>query len=562
MLLTSGWAQNFALIIGAAAVLGALARKTRQPTVIAYILTGLLLGPFALDIISDTHGTQLIGELGLSFLLFLIGLEIKLGEIREILREVGIISVVQMAVSASLGFLTAQIFSFTVVESLVVAAAFTFSSTAVVVKLLSSKDEISTLPGKIAVGVLLFQDVAVVLLLALLSANASTPVEIMTSVVEILVMITVIGGLSYLSSNKFLPEIFRRVSENRQAFFIHGVTWAFLFITLSEYLGVSTEIGAFFAGLSLAQLPYSDELMEEIRPLTDFFMAVFFIDIGLGLTGQALSAYFLEAIFAAAILMIGKFGILFGAVDWLKFTPETSLKSSLNLSQMSEFSLVLASVAAADPLNLIGNDIIGFLSLTMILSVGASSYFILFSDQVYRRFEHLLARIDTEAKEDVEVETLNDHALVIGYDFVGERSAEILDREYDQVMVVDRNPENVEELGQSDYEYIYGDFSHGEIRNASQIEKADFIMSLVPEPSINRKVVEEASAEATVFVKADDIEEAVELYDLGAHYVIQKNDLAGEKMGEYLKLYLEDEELFKEEIRKDMERIEWGGRDE
>ncbi|MFB6114842.1 MAG: cation:proton antiporter [Candidatus Nanohalobium sp.] len=558
MVLASSWAQNFALIIITAAVLGALARKTKQPTVIAYIITGLLLGPFLLDVIEKTEATKLLGELGLSFLLFLIGLEIRLDEIKELLREVTMIALVQMTVSAALGYLTGMAFGFTTVESLFVAAAFTFSSTAVVVKLLSSKDEISTLPGKIGVGVLLIQDVAVVLLLALLSTNASTPGQILVSIAEIGVMISAIGGISYLSSKKLLPKIFNRVSENQQAFFIHGVAWAFLFITLSDTLGLSTEIGAFFAGLSLAQLPYRQELIEEIRPLTDFFMAVFFINIGLGLTGNALSAYFVEAFIAAGILMIGKFAILFGILDRLKFTPETSLKSALNLSQISEFSLILGALGVAK--GLISQEIFGFISLAMIITVGFSSYFIVFSERIYEKIEYYLAKIDSEAKEDVDVETLEGHALIIGYDFIGRRSAEILDEAFDKVMVVDRNPGNVENLSESNYEYIYGDFSHGEIRNASQISKAGFVLSLIPDSSINRKIVEEAPAEATVFVKADSLEDAAELYDLGAHYVIQKNELSGEKMGEYLKLYLEDEELFYEEVKEDIERIDWGGR--
>ena len=558
MVLASGWAQNFALIITTAAILGTAARKTKQPTVIAYIFTGLLLGPFFLDIIVETEGTQLLGEIGLSFLLFLIGVEIKLDEIREIFREVTFIALGQMSVSALLGYLTGQAFGFTFMESVFVAAAFTFSSTAVVVKLLSSKDEISTLPGKIGVGVLLIQDVAVVLILALLSTSASTPSQIAVSIAEIGVMISIIAGISYLSSQKLLPKVFRKVSENRQAFFIHGITWAFLFITLSDSIGLSTEIGAFFAGLSLAQLPYSHELIEEIRPLTDFFMAVFFINIGLGLTGNALSTYMVEAFLAAGILMIGKFAVLFFTIDRLKFTPETSLKSALNLSQMSEFSLILGALGVSK--GLISPEIFGFISLTMIITVGFSSYFIAFSENFYRRFEHVLARIDSEAKNDVEVEALEDHALVIGYDFIGRRSAEILEDEFEDVMVVDRNSANVNELSRSGYEYVYGDFGHGEIRNASQINKADFVMSLVPDFTVNRKIVEEASPDAAVFVKASNLDEAAELYDLGAHYVIQKNELVGEKMGEYVKLFLEDEELFHEEVEKDRERIKWGDR--
>ncbi|MFB6180994.1 MAG: cation:proton antiporter [Candidatus Nanohalobium sp.] len=558
MVASGGLAFELAFIVVLAAVLGAVARRTGQPTVIAYIITGLILGPFFLDVISRSELTVLAGELGLSFLLFLIGLEIRLEDVRDIVNEIVLIGVVQMGLSAGLGFIVGHLIGFSLVESLFVAIAFAFSSTAVVVKLLTAKDQLPTLPGKIGVGVLLVQDLAAVILLALLSTGASGLSQVVKGFLEVGFMVAVIGGLSYLSSKKLLPELFKKVSENRKAFFIHGIAWAFIFIVLADYIGLSMEIGAFFAGLSLAQLPYSEELVEEIRPLTDFFMAVFFVNIGLGLTAGSLSAFLFEALAAAFVLIIGKFVILFGAVDRLEFTPETSFKSALNLSQMSEFSLILGSLGVQK--GFIGPEVFGFISLTMITSVSASSYLINFSEQIYGYSKRFLDDLDSGEREEVEVNRLRDHAVIVGFDTIGERSAEILKDEFDTVIVVDHDSGKVKRLSNSPYEYIYGDFRHGEIRKASQIQKADFILSMVPDPDINKMILGEASEEATVFVKGGSLTECAELYELGAHYVIQENELAGEKISEYLRLYLEDRELFLEEARIDIERIKWGDR--
>ncbi|MFB6266005.1 MAG: cation:proton antiporter, partial [Candidatus Nanohaloarchaea archaeon] len=274
---------NLALVILAATVLAFLAKKARQPTVTAYILAGLLLGSAGAGIVTGGESISLLSELGLAFLLFLIGLEIRVDEIRKIARPVTIIAVSQMALVAATGFLLAWMLGFSMVSSLFIAGAVMYSSTAVVVKLLSDRDEISSLPGKLDVGMLLIEDLAVVLLLALIGTGAGSPARIALSIAEIFLMAGAVAALSILSSRYLLPRVFEKIADNRHAFFTHGIAWLFLMVTVTRHLGISMEIGAFFAGLSLAQLPYSQELQERVRPLTDFFMAIFFINIGLGL---------------------------------------------------------------------------------------------------------------------------------------------------------------------------------------------------------------------------------------------------------------------------------------
>ncbi|MFB6208373.1 MAG: cation:proton antiporter [Candidatus Nanohaloarchaea archaeon] len=549
--------ETFVTAIILAAVLGIAARKTEQPTITAYILTGMVLGPVGFALVQNTAATDVLSELGLAFLLFLIGLEMKLDEIREIFRPVLVIAVGQMALVAGVAYFTAQFLGFSFIESVFIAGASMYSSTAVVVKLLADKDEISTLPGKMDVGMLLVEDLVVVVLMAILATGATTLPGIAVGVLEVAAIVTGIGAVSYLSSRYFLPRLFREISNNEHAFFVHGVAWAFLLISAAGKLGISMEIGAFIAGISLAQIPYSHELQERVRPLTDFLMAVFFINIGLEITGSAFSSYWLEAVIASAVLMTAKFVIIFFLVDRAKFTPETSFKASINKSQISEFALIFGAVGVS--MGFISQDILGFLSLVAIITMGGSSYLITYSEQIYQRAKPLLARIDSEEKKDVDVKLLENHAVIAGYDEMARRSLSILEEEYDQIMVVDNDPGNTKKMSESSYEYIYGDFRHGEIRKAANLKKADFILCVSSNHEVNLHVLEDAPRDTTVFARAESMARAAELYDMGAHYVIQKNVLTGDKMSEYVKLYLKDRDLFLEEVTQDIERIEWGG---
>lgn len=550
----------FAVLVLTATVLSYIAKKTGQPTVIAYIASGLLLGQVGFNLLTETEMTSIFSELGLVFLLFFIGLEIDIGKVREVLKPSAIIGILQMGMTALLGFSLAGILGFNMVESLFIGAAAMFSSTALVVKLLTDKDEATSLPGRINIGVLLVQDIAVVMILALLTVNFSNASTAILRIGEIMVLIGVTAAFSIASSRYMLPRIFRRVSENQHAFFIYGLAWAFLFISGAEHFNLSLEIGAFFAGLSLAQLPYSSELQERVRPLTDLFIAIFFVNFGLQIVPGQLSAYFFEAVIAAGVLMLGKMFILFGIIDRLKFTPETSFKASINMTQISEFSLILGALAVSE--NLIGAEILGFLSLVAIITMGASSYLINFNNRIYTSLEHILSRYEGEEKTDVEVSSFEDHAIIVGYNRIVERVLPVLEQQYSQIIIVDRNPRNVNKLSRLDHEYIYGDFKHGEMRKASAVKKADFILSVARDQSANHQILRDKKRETTVFLEADGFKEAGELYERGADYVIIENVVTAEKMADYLELYIDDPELFREEVEDDLETIYWGGRND
>ena len=544
---------QFMLVIVTATVLAMIARQLKQPVLLAYLVTGLVLGPVLLDIVGETSALTLMSELGLGFLLFLVGIEMNLDEIKEILKPISIIAVGQTILQTGLAFVVPLALGFGLFETFIIALCTVFGATPVIIKILTDKDELKTLPGKLDVGVLVLQDIYLILIVALINSGSLTqPDQILGTLAKIVALIGVIGVISLAASRYVLDDLFKQIADNRHAFFIHSIAWAFLLISVSEYLGLSVEVGAFLAGLGLGQVPYREEIKERVRPLTDFFMVIFFATLGLTLTVENLTAYWLEALIASVVMMIGNFLIMFYLIDRMKFTPRTSFIGSINMTQVSEFSLVVGALAVQQ--SYISNDILGYISLMALFTIGTSTYLINYNKEIYKKFEQLLAKLESEDKKDIEVETLENHAVIIGYDEMSRKVCRILKKEHD-VLVIDNNPENTEELSRAPYEYIYGDFKHGEIREASRIGRAEFVVSFSPEKAVNDRVLEERSRNTTVIVKADSIEEAVDLYDMGADYVIVKNLLTGNRLSEYIELYLEDEELFEEEVRAELKEI-------
>ncbi len=551
-------ALDFTLLVVTATVLGYLARKTRQPTLVAYILTGILLGPVAFNIVSETNLIQLMSELGLAFLLFLIGIEMNFEELAAIFKPVLRIAFFQRLLQTVLVFGVTWMLGFSVIEALVLST-IVLGSTAEVVKLLADKDEISTLPAKIDIGILLFQDIVIVFVLALLSApSTGSMATIAASIGKVLAIIAVIGVISYLASRHVLSQHFRRIAGDDHTFFIHGVAWLFLFISVSQYLQVSVEIGAFLAGLGLGQMPYSSELRERMRPLTDFFMAVFFSSIGLSLGGSALLQYWQEAVFASVIFMLGNILILFYLIDREKFTPETSFKGAIHMAQVSEFSLVVGVLAVSQ--GIVGEAVLGFISLAAIITMAASSYLINFNNQVYRMCRPVLEQFESDVKNDADIQRLEDHAVIVGYNDLAERALPVLAQYFDDIVVVDRDPDNVDELTRSPAEYIFGDFKHGEIRSSTGLERAAFVLSVSHELSVNRMILRDRGDETVTFLRAESSRDAAELYDMGADYILRKNVLTAERVEDHIETYLEDRSKFIRETQSERARLWWGGR--
>jgi len=554
-------AVDFAIIVVAATLIGLIAKQTGQPTIIAYILTGLILGPVMFDVVTEDALVENMAELGLGFLLFLLGMKMRFDDVKEILRPIINIAIWQTVLQTALALAVAWALGFNPTEVAIIALATVFGATPIIVKILTDKDEITALPGKIDVGVLIVQDIYLVVVLALLSADSlGNATEIATTLGVIAVMMTLIGAISIASSRYLLPRLFREIADNKDVFLIVAIAWAFLFIAISEQFDLSLEVGAFLAGISIAQLPYSKELEDRITPITDFFILVFFASIGLQLEAGELLAYWWQAIVASLVLMVGNFWIMFYLIDREGFSVETSFLGSINMVQVSEFSLVVGALAVTQ--GFIGNEILGYLSLMALMTMSVSTYIISYNHQIYARVQPWFARFASEDDSDVDLKTYENHAVAIGYDEITEQALPILKEKYGQVVVIDRQTDHIEKLeADGRYDHLYGDFRHGEIRKAANLKGASFVLSSTVQTEVNKALLSEVNGDALTFVEAEGIADARELYDRGATYVIMSTHLAADQLSDYLEAYFSDRDRFETLTGRDLERITSGAGD-
>jgi len=556
---------DLAIILLAATVAGFLAKQTGQPTIIAYILAGVIIGPVVLGIVEVTELTETLAELGLAFLLFLLGIKMRISEIKHILAPIVKVSLPQMAAVAVVGTGVSLALGFDTMESIIIGLAVMYSSTAVVIKMLTDLGETSTLHGKIDVGILLAQDVVVVILLAVLAAGRpESAAEVGVTLAVVLTLVAIITVAALAASKYALPPIFRRIADNKQIFFLIAISWAFLFVFVSDNvnlflspLGItaylSIEMGAFLAGVAIAQLPYSKELQDRVNPLTDLFVMIFFASVALSLDAGQLFFYWQEAVIAAVVLMVGKLAIFFALLNWQRFDSETTFFGSLYMIQVSEFGVVVGTAAVVG--GFIGVEILGFLTLVALITMGVSVYFFAYGEALYERAEPFISRFEAEETFTEEKRDYTDHAVVIGYDDLTRNVLGLLDDHYDDLVVVDRQAAHVEELTGESYDAVFGDIGSGSIRKDIALKKADFVLSSSDQIEIGKTILRETSDDATVILEASSDEVARTLYEQGADYVIQSVPLSSDRLADYLEALLNEPDAFEDAAERDAELL-------
>ncbi len=544
------FSADFAIIFVAATLIGYVAHKLGQPTIVAYILTGVILGPVVLDIVVEEGLVEMMSHLGIGFLLFLLGIKMHFDEVKKIFRPIVKIAGSQIVLQQSLAFLVAYMLGFPFWQALVIGLCTIFGATPVIVKALTDKGEIRTLPGRINVGVLIGQDIYLVLALALLGIGTLTsPVEIAFTVGKILLLVGIITVVTLAASRYVLPEVFKRVASHKEVLFVFTIAWAFLFIYTSEIFDLSLEVGAFLAGLALAQLPYSGELEEKIEPLTDFFILIFFSTIGLRLVADELFYYWQEAVIASLILIVGNFLIMFYLIHKEKFSVKTSFLGSINMIQVSEFSLVVGALAVAQ--GFIEIEVLGYLSLMALMTMSSSTYVLYNNQKIYEWAKPWLKRFESEDRRDEDVTEYQNHAVVLGYNHLSKKLIPVIKEHFDDLVVLDHDPKNIDKLKQSEFDLVYGDFRYDQVRKGLNLKNAAFVFSFLPDISSNTILMEEVSEDTTVFVECESEEDMVELSKLGGNEPLFTKVISSLQLFDCVEGFLKDEDNLKEMAGED-----------
>ncbi len=519
---------QFATVLSLASLLGYLVYKLKLPLVVAYLLTGVLLSIVSVFDIHSSGVFTVLPEVGIAFVLFLIGMELDLREIKALGKPIIFASLGQILLSTLAGFAIAGALGFSVNESLFLGLGLSFSSTVVVIKMLLDKRDLTSLYGKLAIGILLLEDlVAIVVLMGISVGSSVFQLGLQNSLPFVTFALKAVGlfFLTYLLSKFVIEKVFDAVAKSVELLFLTALTWCFIFTALAIAINFSVVIGAFLAGVALASSPYHLQIQGKIKPLRDFFVTLFFIYLGTEAKIADLIAH------PTAIIVLTLYALTIKPIIYLAilgifgFRKHTMFQTALNLSQISEFSLVMLLVGFKA--GLISQSTLSVMAAVGVLSIVISSIFVSQSRRIFvlvtpliKFFEH---RSKTHFLESRIEEEIEEHIVIIGAHRVGEPVINYLQKQKIPFIVVDFNPHIVEQLRERNINVIFGDISDPEIIDSLKLEKAKLIISTIITMPDNEMLLEEChrrKISAKIVVRASDLAHANALKDLGADYVV------------------------------------------
>ena len=366
---------SFFLIFTGAAVLASVALFTRQPLLVAYIVLGALLGPYGLELVSDTNLLSDIAHIGIIFLLFLLGLDMQPAHLIHMLKKATLVAIASSALFLGLGFSVGSLFGFSQAESVIIGAAVMFSSTIIGIKLLPTTVLHHKHTGELVVGLLLLQDViAIIVLLILNSGGDSDP---MSSFVKSAIALPALGIFAWAGVRYVILPLLMKFDRFHEYIFLVAIGWCLGMAEAAKLGGLSAEMGAFIAGIALATSPISQYIATNLKPLRDFFLILFFFSVGASFNLNLIGLILLPALILTISVLLLKpvvFRLLLGRISE---SPSTGWEIGFRLGQISEFSLLIAYLAFAG--GLIGTEASHVIQATAILSFLLSTYIVIFN---------------------------------------------------------------------------------------------------------------------------------------------------------------------------------------
>ncbi|MFA4937349.1 MAG: cation:proton antiporter [Patescibacteria group bacterium] len=518
------------LLIIIATIFGIIARFLKQPLILAYIAAGVVLGPQALGLIKQPEFITSLSSFGIALLLFLVGVELNLVKLKAIRKPSLILGIGQVLFTAVFGYLIIRLFGFNPTTAIYIAIALTFSSTIIIVKLLSEQRTLDSLHGRLAVGMLLVQDfLAIFALIILAGLNQQSGATIPQALVGTIVKGFILVLTAIIFSRWILPPLFNRLAKSDELLLLSSISWCFLFAIFSTTIGFSLEIGAFLAGLSLATLPYNFEIVSKIKHLRDFFITIFFIVLGSQLVFSSIAGHTSALIVLSLFVLIGNPIIVMIILGIMGYRKRTSFLIGLTVAQISEFSLILMGLGwrlghvTATDVSLV--TIIGVVTITI------STYFITHGEKLYRRLSPLLTIFQKQADiDEIAEDKISGHTVIFGYHRLGEHIVATLQNLKKPIVVIDFNPIAIKYLQQKKIPCFYGDMTDLELIEKSQMHNASLIISTNSNVYDNLTLIQNIklrNINVPLYATADTWHDARDLYDAGVDYVIFPHYLAG-----------------------------------
>jgi len=519
---------ELSIIIVVATLLAGFMKLIKQPLIIAYILTGLVVGPGVLNLVSNPENLEIFSKFGVSILLFIVGIGLSPKVIKETGKIAAITGLSQIFFTALFGYVLALLFGFSNVESIYISIALTFSSTIIIMKLISDKKDNEKLYARVAIGFLLVQDLvatAILIFTSTLATAGNGPVVLALTIIRGIA----VAVLLIVLTSKLLPKVGSFFANSQEFLFLFSVGWGLGTAALFKYIGLSIEIGALIAGVTLSMTPYAHEIGSKLKPLRDFFIILFFIFLGSTLELANLPSVIIPSIVLSIFILIGNPIILISIMGLLGYNKKTSFNVGLTVAQISEFSLIMILLGV--DLGHVRSEVMSLMTLVGLTTIAGSTYMVLYSESLYPIFEKYLS-IFEKKKTIHEVEHHNTFDVVVfgcnrvGYDFI--KLFKDLGKNF---VAVDFDPNVVKQLTESGVNCIYGDAEDAEFLDELNLTSAKMVVSTIPDRETNLFLLEKirsVDANSIVINISYDLNEALELYDKGATYVILPHFIGGQ----------------------------------
>jgi Kef-type K+ transport system membrane component KefB len=531
-----------AAVLGVAAAVGFVANRLRQPLIVAFIAVGILVGPAGTGWVQDNEPLELFAEIGIAVLLFLVGLKLEL----RLVRTTGPVALVtglgQVAFTSVIGFFIGLALGLDRTTALYVAVALTFSSTIIIVKLLSDKRELEELHGRIAIGFLIVQDVVVIVVMIVLSAFGGERDGTVGSE-ALLVLGKGVGFLAVLgvAARWILPAVLRQAARSQELLLIFAVAWAVSVAAIGDVLGFSTEVGAFLAGFALASTPYREAIGARLTTLRDFLLLFFFIELGSQLDFAGAANQVVPALVLSAFVLIGNPLIVMVIMGVMGYRKRVGFLAGLTVAQISEFSLILVALGLS--LGHITDETLGLVTLVGVVTIGLSTYLIIYSHPLYTRLAPLLSVFERAeptkggGREEGEVVDV----IVYGSGRYGGNLVRHLLTHGARVMVVDWDPSVLTTPSDRSDErapvVVFGDAEDVDFPGTLPLHSARWVVSTVPRFDTNRMLVaalRQWGYEGRIATTAHTDDDAAKLRSLEVDAVLTPFASAAESSAQYL----------------------------
>lgn len=512
---------EFALLLLIATAVSALAVRLRQPVLIAYIVVGILVGPAGVALVTAHDHIDLLAQIGITVLLFVVGLKLDLRQIRHIGAVALATGLGQLAFTILFGFFITLTLGKGWVEALYVAVALTFSSTIIIVKLLSDKRELDSLHGRIAVGFLIVQDLAVVVAMMIMSGLGglgTDPASAGELVLGVLARLVGAALLLFVLMRYLLPRIVDTLARSQELLLIFAIAWGTAFAALGDAAGFSKEAGAFLAGFSLASTGYREAIAARLASIRDFLLLFFFLDLGARLDFSTLGDELGSAIVLSLFVLIGNPLIVMAIMGYMGYRKRTGLLAGLTVAQISEFSIIF--VALGISLGHVDASALGLTTLVGLVTIALSTYMILYSQHLYAWLAPWLGVFERRhpfrelAVEHAERDGTCPDVIVFGLGRYGSRLANTLEQHGICVLGVDFDPVVVRTQQNHGLNARFGDGEAPDYIETLPLAGASWVVSTLPDYASNRAMVDalaELGFAGHIAIVARDEDEAASL---------------------------------------------------